>query len=68
MSSINLNEELNCSTHEVYLLSITLNALYSEKIVCIAVPEAAAAVVVVEGVSNPTLLTAAVKYEWRGKL
>lgn len=66
MSSINLNEELNCSTHEVYLLSITLNALYSEKIVCIAVP--AAAVVVIEGGYNPSLLTAAVKYEWRGKL
>lgn len=65
MSSINLNEELNCSTHEVYLLSITLNALYSEKIVCIAVPAAA---VVVEGGYNPSLLTAAVKYEWRGKL
>lgn len=31
MSSINLNEELNCSTLEVYLSSITLNALYSEK-------------------------------------
>ena len=47
-------------------MSITLNALYSEKIVCIAVP--AAAVAVVEGGSNPTLLTAAGKYEWRGKL
>jgi hypothetical protein len=31
MSSINLNEELNCSTLEVYLSTITLTALFSDE-------------------------------------